>query len=309
MESNPALDLHLDLDLDKLSDEQLARLWKERKDPNVTINGFSKLYGINTGNFSRWINGKRESRQSREAALRYLQTLSDVPAEARKEITIREKQCRFYLKGVCDDPHCPLEHDTRARDRDKVEEMLEVRKRVMSCPNLRVLVFLDGDSFASSVARAQRLIDSTCEPAAGRCHGVHMLCGFSPVMSEKLPLISNKNFHSFRSMQPTKDSVDIALSMEAARFDMLCRPEAVFVLASRDWFIVEASERLRLSGRTVHAFDVYKRSLILYLLEYFPDISWCFDHKGLQKMYQGLEPADRHEKYLANILSAEQEIK
>jgi hypothetical protein len=57
-------------DLQKMTDKELGRLWKERW--KGSQNQFAREYHLNQGNFSRWLQGKKDSMKSVRAVFLFL---------------------------------------------------------------------------------------------------------------------------------------------------------------------------------------------------------------------------------------------
>jgi hypothetical protein len=69
-------------ELRKMTNEELARVWKERW--KGSQNKFAREYSLNQGNFSRWLQGKKDSMKSVKAVFRFLMGVGpefDLPSE------------------------------------------------------------------------------------------------------------------------------------------------------------------------------------------------------------------------------------
>ena len=250
MDHRRFLEITNDEEYDILDDKK--RWFKYYFDKVLVLNDmsqtkFAKMYGINQGNLSQWLVGKKHSITSREKTFEYIRSLLN----PEKTSEIKEPiSTDILVKNIS---------SAKSNLKESINPIDIAYNKLINTDPRRFIVFLDGDNCLSVVKQLEKLID------------------FSPDF-HVFSVMSVKKIHAYKQYQKKpwltfvstywacSDAADHALSMEATRFHFLYYPDVPFVLVSGDHFLIETVDRLKGFSRTTFGLMVHQNDNIIYAL-------------------------------------------
>ena len=253
----------------EFTEEEVIDLWKEIYNLNryFTQSNFTKYYGINQGNFSRYLTRRKDrSPVSHKSMINYFQNSLGVPAitvplsqplqkapkQPTRHLTIMEQKfqewnnvtrtCRYYIKGDCPKGEtCPLVHDTEnVREEELYYDLRDEIIRSIESLNIEILILADMDNNTPSIDNLAHELPNNLRSQ------VHVLGFYAPHLIKLSYIERDPNFITiFPSITSTPDAVDVAISMESMELDRLLDRNIIFIINTSDWFAVETVKRLR----------------------------------------------------------------
>ena len=193
--------------IESLTVDQLRNVWKLMADGVITQTQFSKKYGVNQGNFSRWLLKKKNN-----------------PASIRA--------CRNYILS------CSTEVDTSSNNEPMTLKSMNSREILDIVKSREALlagaIFIDGDNSEYAI---KEYVDRKDLHVI-----IHLKNG--KFCSSLIGIDTRDNVSIIHSSTRYKDAADTTLSTLSSSLNMIIRDRLEFVLISKDHFIRELAIQL-----------------------------------------------------------------